>query len=236
MKTVALASILAFTAAACAVDPSTPSDHMKIYEGCKQTQCDVYQEDGSSECSACESACFGASYDCDPSSACDSSCSPRECSDYDRNTCVDEGWQVVPANNPSASIANECNAMLDHIASCGYTSSQTPSDCQRYAENEAADVVVPVYQCVAQLDCSALGDASSLAACDPAPATFGDDFCASLASACPSQACSSDLQTELDQDAAWLRSDALDAARSCLSATSCDETRSCLSTWISAVE
>jgi hypothetical protein len=44
------------------------------------------------------------------------------------------------------------------------------------------------------------------------------------------------LQNEIDQDAGWLRSDALDAARSCLSAPSCDETRNCLSTWISAVE
>ncbi len=237
MKTLALSAVLAFvTTAACAVDPSAPSDHMKIYETCLETQCDQYQQDGNSACSACESACFSASYDCDPSSACSTSCEPRDCSDYDRSTCVDQGYKVVLANDPDQAIKDACNAALGHIASCGYTSSATPSDCIRYAANESSDAAVPAYQCVAQLDCSSLTDPNATQACDPAPSTFGDDFCAALASACPDQACSSSRQSQLDADGAWLRPDALDAARSCLSQPSCKETSQCISAWISAVE
>lgn len=238
MKTAAVASMLAvaFFTAACAEDPSTPTDHLKIYETCLQTQCDVYQQEGSSACSACESACFGASYDCDPDSACSESCSPRDCSDEDRNTCVDQGYQVVFANNPDPSIVDACNAALDHIASCGYESQATASDCSRYASTESADVAVAAYQCMAQVDCSAIGDGTSLVSCDPPAGTFGDELCANLANACPSEACSSDFQAELDADGAWLRPDALDAARSCLSQPSCDETSQCLSAWVKAVE
>lgn len=233
MKTLAIASVLAFTAAACAVDPSTPTDHMKVYETCKQTQCDQLQEEGSSACNACESACFGASYDCDPSSACEESCSPRDCSDYDRSTCVDQGYEVVFANNPDPSISDACNAALAAIAACGYSTSTTADDCARYATTESVDLAVPAYQCIAQLDCSAMTDAATFAACAPQPSTFGDDFCAALATSCPSKACDAN---KLDADAAWMRSDALDAGRSCLSAPSCDETSQCISAWLSAVE
>ena len=233
MKTLVIASVLALTAAACAVDPSTPTDHMKVYETCKQTQCDQLQEEGNSACNACESACFGASYDCDPSSACEESCSTRDCSDYDRSTCVDQGYEVVFANNPDPSIADACNAALSAIAACGYSTGTTAGDCARYAKTESADLAVPAYQCIAQLDCSVMTDASSMAACAPQPSTFGDDFCAALATSCQSQAC--DAGT-LDADAAWMRSDTLDAARSCLSAPSCDETSQCISAWLSAVE
>ena len=236
MKTAAVLAALAVSVIACADDPSTPSDHMKISESCLKTQCDEMQDNGNSACNACMDACMSASYDCDPSSACDSSCSPRDCSDYDRNTCVDQGWKVVQANNPSSDVETACEATLQHISSCGYQSNATSSDCARYAANESADVAVSAYQCMAAVDCGSLGDGTSLAACAPPATTFGDDICNALATSCPNQACSSDYQAELDADAGWLRSDALDAARTCLSQPSCDETRHCLSAWVSAVE
>ncbi|HEY1958708.1 MAG TPA: hypothetical protein VGH28_23995 [Polyangiaceae bacterium] len=236
MKTLALASVLALSAVACSVDPSTPTDHMKIYETCKETQCDQMQEDGNSACHACEAACGAAAYDCNSESACQDSCSPRDCSDYDRNTCLDEGYEVTYADNPDPSVDDACNAMLSAISGCGYSAQQTASDCARYASNESADVAVPAYQCVAQLACSAMTDATAMAACNPQPTTFGDEICANLATSCPSETCGSSFQNEIDADAAWLRSDALDAARSCLSAPSCDEARQCLSAWVSAVE
>jgi hypothetical protein len=236
MKTAAIFAALAVSVVACADDPSTPSDHMKVYETCLETQCDQMTESGNSACNACMDACMSASYDCDPDSACSSSCSARDCSDYDRNTCIDQGYKVVEANDPSADIQSACQATLHHISSCGYQSNATSSDCSRYAANESPDVAVQAYQCMAAVDCGSLGDGTSLAACAPAPTTFGDDICNALASACPDQACSSDYQAELDADAGWLRSDALDAARSCLSQPSCSETRQCLSAWVSAVE
>ena len=236
MKTVAIFAALAVSVIACADDPSTPSDHMKINEACLKTQCDENQDDGNSACNACMDACMGASYDCDPSSACEESCSPRDCSDSDRNTCVDEGWKVVQANDPSSDVESACESFLQHVSSCGYQSNATSSDCARYAANESPDVAVQAYQCMSAVDCGSLGDGTSLVACAPAPTTFGDEICNALATSCPNQACSSDYQAELDADAAWLRSDALDAARTCLSQASCDETRNCLSAWVSAVE
>lgn len=234
MKTTALCVCLALAAAACAVDPSTPTDHMKIYETCLKTQCDVNQEDGSSACSACESACFGADYDCDPSSACEDSCSPRDCSDYDKNTCVDQGFEVVQANNPSPDIESACNAVLAHVVDCGYSSNATAADCTRYASTQTADMV-QYYQCMAAVDCSAIGDGTSMASCAPPPATLGDELCGALADACPSNACSDSFQSTIDADAAWLRPDAIDAARSCLSQPGCQEKHDCLSAWESAV-
>jgi hypothetical protein len=236
MKTVAIFAAVAASVIACADDPTTPADHMKISEQCLKTQCDETQDDGNSACNACMDACMSASYDCDPSSACDFSCSPRDCSDTDRNTCVDQGYKVVQANNPSSDVLTACEAAIQHISSCGYQSNATASDCSRYAANESPEVAVPAYQCMASVDCGSLNDGTSLAACAPAPTTFGDDICSALATSCPDQACSSDYQSELDADAAWLRSDALDAARTCLSQPSCSETRQCLSAWVSAVE
>jgi hypothetical protein len=236
MKSVVVFAAVAVSVIACADDPSTPSDHMKISESCLKTQCDELQDDGNSACNACTDACFSASYDCDPSSACEDSCSPRECSDYDQSTCADEGWKVVQANDPSSDVESACDAFLQHISSCGYQSNGTSADCSRYAANESPDAAVPAYQCMTQVACSSLGDTNTLAACNPPATTFGDDLCSALATSCPNAACSSNYQAELDADAGWLRSDALDAARTCLTQPSCDETRDCLSAWVSAVE
>lgn len=234
-SSVGLCLCLALAASACTADPSTPSDHMKIYETCLETACDQLQESGNSACNACNSACFAASYDCDPSTACEESCSPRECDDGQRDECVEQGFKVVLADNPDPSVEKACEATLAHITSCGYSSQATASDCRRYASTEAPDTALAAYQCMAAADCSNLTD--SLAACDPTPGTFGDEICDALGSACPpEQACSSPFQAELDADGAWLRSDALDAARGCLSQPSCQETRDCLSQWTSAVE
>jgi hypothetical protein len=236
MKTAAIFAVLAVATVACAEDPSTPSDHMKVYETCLETQCDQKTESGNSACNACMSACMSASYDCDPSSACDSSCSARECSDYDMSTCLEQGYKVVPANNPSSDVQAACDAVLQHVSTCGYTSPATYEDCARYASSESPDVAVPAYQCMAAVDCSSLGDGTSFAACAPPATTFGDDLCTALAASCPDQACSSDYRARLDDDAGWLRQDALDAARTCLTQPSCSETKQCLSTWVSAVE
>ena len=234
-RSAVFAVAIALSAVACSgADPSVPSGSMQIYETCLETLCDQMQSHSSSNCSACESACLGASYDCDPSSACSSSCSSTSCSDYDKNTCVEQGYKVTLPNNPSADIAAACRRQLDHVASCGYTTSTTAHDCDRYAATELPDLA-SAYDCVAQIDCSSLADSAALAACGPAASTAGDDFCNALAGAC-SQGCTSTQQDILNQAAAWVRPDALAALQTCLSQPSCDESSSCLSAWIAAVE
>ncbi len=230
-----LAAIPGLLAVACAAaDPSVPSASMQIYETCLQTVCDQMQSDSSSNCSACESACFSASYDCDPSTACSDSCSTTQCSASDKTTCLQQGYKVTLPNNPSPDIAAACRRELDHITSCGYTTSMTASDCDRYAAVELSDLASD-YDCVAQLDCSSLTNDSAIAACGPAPSTVGDDFCGSFGGAC-STGCSSWQQTFLDQEGAWLRPDAIAALQTCLSQPSCDESSACLLAWINAVE
>lgn len=152
-------------------------------------------------------------------------------------TCSDYGcaYQVTLPNNPSPEVSAACDGMVAEITSCGYTSAVDTSACDRYAATEPADRASN-YDCVTQLPCSSLSDANALQGCDPPASTFGDDFCASLASSCPSSGCSSDVQSSLDSDGAWVRSDALDAAMTCLSQPSCDETTACISAWRLAVE
>jgi hypothetical protein len=237
MKTLlsAVAALFALPTVACAVDPSTATDQMQVYETCLETECDEMQQSASSECSACESACMSASYDCDPSSACEDSCSSRDCSDTDKSTCEEQGFKVTMPNNPSPDIDAACGRELAHITSCGYSTSMKPSDCTRYAASELPERASN-YDCVAQLDCSSLTDDSAMQTCDAPASTFGDDFCGSLATACPSNTCSSDRQAFMNAEGGWARPDALDAARSCLSQPSCDETADCISAWVSAVE
>lgn len=235
MKTLALFSLLAVCAAACAEDPSTPSDHMKVYQACLETRCDANQQSGTSACQACMSACSSASYDCDFTTACSASCSPRECSDYDESDCLEQGFKVVLPDNPSAEVLAACNRELARVADCGYSTSSTAADCARYAAVELPERAAN-YDCVAQLDCSSLTDHGALASCDPPASAFGDELCASLAAACPSNGCSSDRQALLDAEGAWVRPDALDAARTCLSQATCSDMADCLGHWVSAVE
>ena len=151
-------------------------------------------------------------------------------------TCVDTGWEVTLPDNPSAAISSACNAMLSAISSCGYTPSLTPADCDRYATVDL-DSDASMFNCVAQLDCSAMADSTQFASCfSVQPSTFGDDLCAQIAQACPSNSCSSSMQSNYDTDGATARQDALDAASVCLSQTACDQTSACLSAWRSAVE
>jgi hypothetical protein len=220
---------------ACADDPSKPSDQLKIYESCLQTVCDQVTQSGNDACSACTSACFAASYDCDPSTACSDSCASRDCSDSDKTTCLQPGYKVTFPNDPSQLVGDACNRAVSQFASCGYTGLST-SDCTRYA---AVDIPsdAAAFDCIANLDCGSFtADTVGQCIASVPSTTFGDAFCAQLASACPSNPCSSGDQSGLDADGAWLRQDALDAVSTCLQQSSCDETSQCLSAWRSAVE
>ncbi len=239
MKTNALLRCLpiaTLVVTACADDPSQPSGNMKIYETCLQTMCDQMTQDQNQACSACTSACFNASYNCDPTTACSDSCSGGNCSDGSRAECNEYGFNVTLPDNPSPDVQAACSRELAHIVNdCGDSPSNDASACDRYAATEPAEMA-PYYDCVVALACASLTDATALQACNPPASTFGDDFCASLASACPSRTCPATQQASLDDDGAWVRSDALDAARSCLSQPSCGETQACISAWQAAVE
>lgn len=159
----------------------------------------------------------------------------ESCLQMDGSQCIEYGYEVTLPNNPSADVSAACNRELAQIASCGYSTPTTPLDCDRYAATELPSLST-CYDCVAQLPCSSLGDATALQGCGVPPSTVGDALCASFASACPSDGCSSSDQTALDVDGAWVRSDALDALDTCLSQPSCDDTLSCIEAWRAAVE
>lgn len=220
---------------ACAHDPSQPTGQLQIYETCLETECDQLVGDGNAACSACLDACANAAYDCDPTTACEESCSTRQCDEGEQSQCLEQGYKVTFADNPDPAIYRACEGMLSAFSSCGDTTQLGDSDCTRYSTVDP-DSDVAIFDCIAQLDCGSVTSSSAIAGCYPPPSTWGDAFCSQLAQQCPSSACSSDTQAALDMDGATTRQDALDAAMTCLSQPSCDETTQCLSAWRAAVE
>lgn len=204
---------------------------MKIRKRCLATECDVRMEDAAYACEACLDACFDGYQWCDPSTACDISCStPSPCSDWEQK-CEIEGYEVTLPNDPSPEIAAACERMVAHVEACGY---DTPGvSCSTYAAVERPEVA-PLYDCVANLSCNDLMSEQAMAGCAGPTSTFGDQFCSAMSGVCGSY-CSSEEVAELDALGGWLRSDVTAAALWCTGQATCNEASACFWAWKEAI-
>lgn len=223
---------VAFAVQACNSDPDlSPSAEMKIGKTCLESVCAHKQKSAEDACFSCTSSC-SSNWRCDLS-RCDSICDIDSCSDSEKNTCENEGFKVTLANNPSPELLAACQREFAHIAECGYKANVTAAACANYAAVELPERAAN-YDCVAQLPCESLTDANALAACEPAPTTFGDEVCAQMNARCPNS-CVAQVIDNTNKEGAWLRPDALAAARSCATQETCRDMGDCWAAWTHAV-
>jgi hypothetical protein len=215
-------------AAACS---SSPPDTMALTKGCMKTKCDVRTDADSRRCNDCMDACFGASYDCDASSACSASCSLTKCTDAESSTCEETGFKATLPKTKSDELDAACKKMVEHATTCGWSGVPQASDCDVFAVTELPERA-SAYSCLATTDCK-----SDPAACAIAPSTLGQTVCANADKVCGStgSVCTAELSDYLDMEGSWLRSDVKEALTSCTRQSSCDDVKSCFHAWQSAV-
>ncbi len=185
-------------------------------------------------CASCQSACFSAGYDCDPSDACDYSCEDiAPCGDWE-SECTLEGFEVALPNNPSEEIERACAQLDAHLGACGFGDEISSDDCRRFAVTERPEMAAQ-YECVATLSCEELTDPDAAARCAVPPSTFGDTLCARMGGICPEGGCNSGTAESLNHVGAFLREDAKDAAMRCAGQDTCDEAVDCFEAWADAV-
>jgi hypothetical protein len=214
---------------ACSGNPDAPSGDMKIHKECLKTVCAARAEEHASACSRCLNACSGASYDCDPDTACHYSCS--DSSDCSSDQCDTEGFKVTLPNNPSPELAAACGRERQHVGECGYETKNI--DCTTYSEVERPEMA-KFYDCVAMLSCDDLTNKDVLATCAPPDSTFGAELCSTLDAKCGGTCSDADVAA-INAEGAWLRDDAKSAAKSCASQDACGDVKDCLSAWKRAV-
>jgi len=208
---------------------------MKIRHGCLRTTCQQRLYEESQQCSDCTSACFSAGYSCDPSTACEISCSAsRPCSDWEREECISEGWEVTLPNNPSAAIEGACLRTRSAIQACGFEPVQSQSDCERVAKVVRSEMA-PIFECYVAATCDQWS-AGDLGHCGvPTPWDFGDRFCAGIAGLC-GEGCSEEVRVALNAESGWWRDDVVAAGMRCAEQETCDAALDCYDAWLDAVE
>jgi hypothetical protein len=211
-----------------------PGPKMKVRHGCLRTACQqrLYRE--SQQCSDCTSACFSAGYSCDPTSACEISCSSSTpCGDWEREECISEGWEVTLPNNPSSAIEDACLRSRSAIRACGLESATSPADCERVAAIVRPELL-PIYECHTTASCDQWS-ANELGHCGvPTPWNFGDRFCAAITGLC-GDGCSEEVRLSLNAESGWWRDDVVDAGMKCAQQDSCDSALDCYEAWMDAL-
>jgi hypothetical protein len=207
-----------------------PGAEMQIRERCEMTKCERRMQNDSSACERCLDACFSASYSCDSTSACKSSCaSSKPCREWE-SECASTSYEVILPNDPSPEIAVACQRWIAHIEECGFQPALPASACDVFASTEKSEMVA-FYDCVAALSCDDLTSEQATATCLPPPSTFGDELCSTISAVCGiSDWCGDDWRLELDIAGAFLRDDAKAAAFWCTE-QGCDGGRECIWAW-----
>lgn len=229
ISTPVLLGVLLLPACTATVGGPPPSEaEVTIAETCARTACDSAQAASDSACDRCWDAaldvCLYTSY-CDPSGSCSYSCSYHGCSEYERSTCVENGFEVqLPDEDPA--LAKACVAAIEHLQSCGM-SVPDPSACHTYAKVERPSRVA-AYDCMAKLACD--GD---FAACDVAVSTLGDTWCGTLEDTCGVK-CEKVARDQMNTGGAWWRDDAIAALNGCLA--SCNTAGKCGTAFLAAVK
>lgn len=224
----AFASLALVAVAGCSSEED--GDMTKVSKSCVKTACDVLHDRDSQACSACTSACFSASFDCDPSERCAISCGESsKCSDSDRATCKEEGFTVELPKTKSAALADACKRMFARHEACGVNTTPFSSfDCETWAKTERPERATD-YDCVAGLPCE-----EDESACAVAPTDFGDRLCDAMAATCEDAFCDDGTRETLNLHGAWLKDSVMQAAMSCAGQETCGDARACLQAWASA--
>ncbi len=208
-----------------------------IEKVCTKTACDEKMSRDDSSCSRCLDACTSASYDCDPSSACELSCSSNDaptCSDSERSQCVSQNFVVRVNDAPSSEVLAACNRMFDHLDSCKLEiPGKTRSICAVWAKAEKPENAA-TYDCVANKGCK-----DDLSDCATPVTTLGDEFC-SVAATCKGtpmdmKSCQYFWGKDLNGNGTVWRDDVLALDKTCLGYASCDDLGSCHEAWKAAV-
>lgn len=219
----ALLTLVACSSSAADAD----SDTATIAKSCTKSSCDQRMEDDHTACSRCMDACFGASYDCDSSSACKASCgSSRPCNDSERKTCVEEGFTLALPEHADAALETACESVVARAHSCSWQIGTI--NCTTNAHTERLELV-DAYSCIAALPCDTTDEA--LQACQPAATDFGDKFCAAMSEHC-SDFCDSDLRNALNHEGGWLKDSLIAAAMTCAGQDTCGDARDCFEAWV----
>jgi hypothetical protein len=205
-----------------------------ITKTCRKTLCDDRLSHEASGCSACLDACSSASYNCDPSTACDLSCDhSATCSDEDQSECLEQGFTVRIDDAISPEVLAACNRMFDHFASCNLEiPGKTKSICVTWARAEKPENAA-YYDCVANKGCS-----DDVSDCAVPTTDFGDDLCGKIDTKCASNAgseCSNAWNTGMNENGGVWRADVVSLARKCLDYPACGDVISCVSAWTEAV-
>ena len=204
---------------------------MQIRKGCVRSRCEERREQDRVACERCSKACADNFTTCDFRTACTASCAPsRECSDYERNECAEEGFLVELPSDTSSELESACRAMFANANVCGWNVMLSSDVCTVYAAVERPERASD-YRCVAELAC----DATDASKCDVEPSSFGASFCKEAEARCPGL-CSKAQRERLDELGAWLRNDVMDVARSCLAQETCGDAYGCFAAWLSAVD
>jgi hypothetical protein len=141
------------------------------------------------------------------------------------------GFVVTLPDEGDPDLQRACERSASQQKACGVTGGLDAWRCSTYAKIERPEMAA-AYDCFANLPCDA--DPSS---CTVAPSTFGDELCGAIEDRCPGTcpALSPRLQAALNDEGAWLRDDAKDAAASCSKQASCGDVRDCLKAFVGAV-
>lgn len=208
---------------------SSPDAGLAVHRVCAQTQCDIEKSTADAQCSTCKDLCYQTYGYCDVDLHCHDSCQPYDCSQPQREACVRWTYDVPIPFPSSAELKEACAAAFAHLRECG---SKVYGDCSTYSRSEVPERASN-YTCVSAIPCGGLND-QSIAACFPAPSTYGDDVCAAYKETC-NASCDAKLVEKLNNMGAWDRPEVLDLGRACLK-ESCNDVTSCFRAVLAAAE
>lgn len=224
----ALALALQLVACAPSEGALQPRPYMQMQRTCVQTACEARQSSQRYQCDECRITCRWDE-DCRESRDCRYICmEPQRCQSGE-GVCVEHEFEAVLPNDPSPEVAEACERVHDHAASCGYEADA--SICHRFARIEHEGVAAN-YRCSAELSCDELVGSD---VCDRPPTRFGSDLCGTYTALCDRSACSTDEREWLDRNGDWLREDVRQVAVDCTGEPLCDDVRACIRAWIAAV-
>ena len=203
-------------------------EQMQMTKACLQTRCDRRTSEASGYCDRCLSACTSASYDCNPSSACETSCGGHDvpCTDAERSECAETGFRAELPENIDSDLEAACNRARAHVAACGGQSVDAEA-CSLAAKVERSDLQ-STYDCYANTPCD-----RGFSACEPKLTSFGDELCGVQKDSC-SPFCEGAMKATLNMEGAWLRGDVQQAARDCVGQASCLDAHDCFKAWYTA--
>jgi len=194
---------------------------------CQRTHCDKMYDECVSYIDECFGQCYSMSYEF--AYQCVSVCNNHQCSVCTGNDCAEHGYVFEIAAPRDEAVFAACERFRAHAEQCGSDTSAV--DCDRFSRLERPEVAAS-YDCYANLSCGAEG-----ASCEPAPTTWGMDFCLALNARCGYQGlgCTPEVADQLNLGAAWLKDDVRAQAMGCIDEDSCSDVAACVNAWSSTV-